>query len=79
MSIDRRSFLQGSICSAVLLPLSRITVLQSTAAEILKVSAVAACDPAVFTIYGWDCLDSQDRNENQLCLTLNQSWRTAWR
>jgi plasmid maintenance system killer protein len=82
MPIDRRCFLQVGICSAVLLPFSRLRALQaqSISPETEKVSAEAACAPTAFTIYGWDCLDSKEPlNENQFCFRVNQSWRTVWR
>jgi hypothetical protein len=82
MLIDRRCFLQGGICSAVLLPLSGLRALQaqSILTETESVSAEAACAPTVFTIYGWDCLDSKEPpNDNQLCFRVNQTWRAVWR
>jgi hypothetical protein len=82
MLIDRRCFLQGGLCSAVLLPLSRLRALQaqSISPETEKVSAEAACDATAFTIYGWDWLDSKEPlNENQVCFRVNQSWRAVWR
>jgi hypothetical protein len=82
MLIDRRYFLQSGICSAILLPVSRLSALhsQSIAAETENVVAEAICDPTAFTVYGWDCFSSKESpTENEFCFRVNQTWRTVWR
>lgn len=81
MHIDRRSFIQGGVCVAALLPLSGITGVSAqtmTTEAPKKVRSETGGDSVVFTIYGWDRSDSEE-NPNQLCLRVTQSWRTAWR
>lgn len=87
MMIDRRVFIQGIFLAAT----TPVVVAFLPVADALPASLrpdslstperrhVTNKDLVLFTIYGWDELKAEGANGNQLFITMNQSWRTAWR
>jgi len=80
MKVTRRTFLVGT---GVFVTSPVLANLLSTAQESMRaLPPLPSADLAngiglVFKIDGWNAHDSQARDE--VWLTFNQSWRTAWR
>ncbi len=80
MTIDRRSFiLQGATLLAVTPGLSIFAPGPSAAQCAPTASYDTHHGYAQFKIAGWDRGETEIPNANDVWLTLNQSWRAAWR
>lgn len=82
MWIDRRGFLQGAalVAAANLLPLS--SGIPSSVSPSLDLAAtedvITARTPNLaLRVDGWDCLSNLTGDE--VFVSVNQSWRSAWR
>ena len=86
--MDRRRF----ICAAglvaltpaieALLPLSAAAQVRAPSLSTpVPATSGAITDPnsAVFKIDGWDSFESTGSSRNEVSISINQSWRTAWR
>jgi hypothetical protein len=75
MIIGRRTFILGTgfVASAPALALHASLPLGS--AQPRPVAGEGGMNGAVFKIHGWE----DDRGGDQLWISINQSWRTAWR
>lgn len=85
MTIDRRSFLQGTALLAAIPTLAALYPLSSMAEApqppVLSPQAAGTTDanPVVFKIDGWDHCAAKASNENEVLIRINQSWRASWR
>lgn len=85
--IDRRVFIQRTFLAAT----TPVVVASLPFAGVFQASSrpdslstperrhVTNKDLVLFKIYGWDELEAEGTNGNELFITMNQSWRTAWR
>jgi len=80
MMIDRRTFIiQGATLLATA-PAFGVMLPHSSAAQAPLMTEVGAGEnSAVFKIHGWDHYEGEASNENEVWITINQSWRAAWR
>jgi hypothetical protein len=80
MIIDRRSFIQGVTFATSSVVLARSLQLPPVLASIDARAAGRGSGgkPVVFRIAGWD-MSTNDADENEVVILINQSWRTAWR
>jgi hypothetical protein len=82
MVIDRRGFMQGAALIVVgnLLPLSsdiRSYASPSPGFAPTESAVNGTAANLVFRVNGWDCLG--DSTGDEIFLSVNQAWRTAWR
>ena len=85
--IDRRVFLQRTFLAATtqvvgaFLPVAGALPASSRPDSLStpELRHVANKDLVLFKIDGWDEVDAQGANGNELLIRMNQSWRTAWR
>jgi hypothetical protein len=82
--INRRTFLQNVAFVASAPALTNLFLISSTAQSPASES-VATSKPqppgknAVFKIHGWDRQGGSESQDNQVWISINDSWRTAWR
>ena len=80
MMIDRRTFIiQGATLFATVPALTILMPGSSTAQTPLMTGAGVDENPILFKIHGWDHYEGEPSNGNEVWLTINQSWRAAWR
>ena len=82
--INRRTFLQLSILTAsipAIFAVDAVYVAEPALSASLSRPTRAPDDAqaVVFDIHGWDVVDGVNPAEMSLSISLNQSWRTAWR
>jgi len=84
MRIGRRSFIQGTACVATAPAFAGLvafsSAMPSPASTLPKATTPGAVtggqdkNCVTFKIAGWDCSSGDD-----VLISINQSWRTAWR
>jgi hypothetical protein len=80
MMIDRRTFIiQGATLLATAPALADILARSAPVRTPLITEARPDENSAVFKIHGWDHYGGELSNGNEVWLTINQSWRAAWR
>ena len=80
MTIDRRTFIiQGATLLATAPALADVLTRSSPARTPLTTEAGPDENSTVFKIHGWDHYGGEASNGNEVWLTINQSWRAAWR
>ena len=80
MPIDRRTFIvQGSTLLAITPCLGIFAPGSSTAQSPRVISSETHEKSTRFKIDGWDTCDVDLANADVVWLSLNQSWRAAWR
>lgn len=89
MRIDRRSFIQRAALVAGTPALMSLVALASpgqsrTSSD--RTPSVPSCNAGgtgentlTLQIDGWDHLHPESQNGNEVWITINQSWRSAWR
>jgi hypothetical protein len=80
MMIDRRTFIiEGATLLATGPALSGVLTCSLPARTPPITEAGPGENSAVFKIHGWDHSGEEASNGNEVWLTINQSWRAAWR
>jgi hypothetical protein len=80
MMIDRRTFMiQGAALLATASALAVVLPRSSTPQTPLMTGAGADENSILFKIDGWDTRDALASNGNEVWISINQSWRSAWR
>ena len=84
MTINRRTFLQDMAIVSIAPAISNLLLVSSAAQSSAAVSpAPLHSQPAggnsILKIHGWDQQCDNELKENQVWLSINGSWRTAWR
>jgi hypothetical protein len=82
MMIDRRTFVvQGATLLAAAPALADVlTCLPPTRTPLVTRAEVGSDEnSAVFKIHGWDGHGGEASSGNEVWLSINQSWRAAWR
>lgn len=84
--MHRRSFIQGATLLGITpLLMSTLPLLPEAETYASLLTSVPTpedkkdTNTVVFTIDGWDHFAPEDRSRNAVAISLNQSWRTAWR
>lgn len=82
--INRRTFLQDMALVASAPALTNLLLISSTAQSAASVSPGCsqpqlAGRNVVFKIHGWDHQCEYEPKDNQVWISINGSWRTAWR
>lgn len=84
--MHRRSFIQGATLLGITpLLMSTLPLLPEAETCPSLLTSVPApegrrdTNTVAFTIDGWDHFTPEDRSRNVVAISLNQSWRTAWR
>lgn len=80
MMIDRRTFIiRGATLLATAPGLADVLTRSAQARTPLITEPGPKENSAVFKIHGWDHYGEEASNKNEVWLTINQSWRAAWR
>jgi hypothetical protein len=85
MTIDRRSFIQGTaLLSAIptlaaLYPLSAMAEAPPRPAVSPQAANATDANSAVFTVDGWNHRDAEVLNGDEVLIRINRSWRANWR
>jgi hypothetical protein len=80
MMIDRRTFvIQGATLLATVSTLADVLTCSSPARTPPMTEAGPDENSTVFKIHGWDPYGGEASKGNEVWLTINQSWRAAWR
>lgn len=85
MRIDRRSFIQSAALVATtqtllpLLPLSSTSHSSPLPPQSPSPRDSTDATSTVFKIHGWNDGDTSGLTGNELVITVNRSWRAAWR
>jgi hypothetical protein len=78
--IDRRTFIiQGATLLAIASALADVLTRSSPPRTPLMTEAGSDENSTVFKIHGWDHYGAEASNGNEVWLTINRSWRAAWR
>ena len=82
MLIDRRGFMQGAALIAVGNVLSLSSDIRSYGSPgpgfpPTESAVTGTAADIVFRVNGWDCLG--DSTGDEIFISVNQAWRTAWR
>lgn len=76
--IDRRTFIQDAALFATAAVAARLTM-SPTARTRPTTGPEKDGDSVRFKIYGWDHCDAKVSTGSEVLISINQSWRTAWR